>query len=236
MWEDCAVLSDSVPNGALANSQIVFDPLTNLILIGVGDATTNSQLRYMAFERTGGVPNYVGLWDGFTSHVMGMAKDGSSFPRLLHATSDGYVYAHGYPGGGIKTDEFNAGDAAISLEIIGPALGYDVDESKRFDEMSFAFRSDDDTTVTVDWETSRGIASSTKTISLTGATGLVWDVGNWDDEDWASTTVETRKRVGVRAFGRYLRPRVRHAAVDKELGVELMRVTAFADHRNPNVP
>jgi hypothetical protein len=237
MWVDCVASISDFPRAYLAQTQIVYDPNMNLILIGTATTSTTVMSQWLVFERTGGVPNYVGLWNGFSADCIGMALDTDLVPHWLHGDSvNGLVYKHGTPDDGPWEDGFLAGDTAISHVITGPALGYDIDEMLRFDELSLAFFQVDDTNVAVDYETSRSVAASAQTVALTAtAGGLMWDVDDWDEDNWgASGSGELRKRVGLKGYGRWIRPRITHDTISDRLGLELMRVSAFRDGRPVN--
>lgn len=237
MWQDCVSSTENIDRDDLPTAQIVYDPLLNLILIGTPTASSTVMAQWLVFERTGGVPNYSGLWNGFAADCMWMALDGDMVPRWMHGDSvNGLIYKHGTPDDGPWEDGFSAGDTAIEHVVIGPALGYDVDEFCRFDELSLAFFRVDNTTISVDYETSRTTATSSVTFTVTGsAGGLIWDVDNWDEAVWgADGSGEVRKRVGLKAYGRWIRPRVTHSTISKRFGLELMRVTAFREGRPVN--
>ncbi len=237
MWQDCVGSIEGIDRDDLPVTQIVYDPLLNLILIGTAVAGETVMAQWLVFERTGGVPNYCGRWSGFSADCMGVLLDGDLTPRWCHADSaNGIAYKHGTPSLGPWEDGFASGDVAIEHIIIGPALGYDVDEQCRFDELSLAFFQVDETSVNIDYETSRAIAATSQTVSLTSTVGgLLWNVDNWDESTWgAAGSGELRKRVGLKAYGRWLRPRITHSTISKRIGLELMRLTAFRDGRPVN--
>jgi hypothetical protein len=234
MWEDCEALVETVPHASFTKSQIVYDTHTNVIIIGIGDTVNTSQVQYLIFERTGGVPNYVGTWNGFTSHVMGIVKDSDLRPRWVHGTDAGTAFIHGTPGDGPWTDN----GTAIHHTLTAQAAGYDLDEECRFDEITVGFWESDNTTVSFDYETSRGVSSGAQSVTLTATgTGLYWDVDDWDEANWAASgSGEQRKRVGIKGYGRWIRPRVLHDESGDRIGFTKMRVTAFRDGRWPAVP
>lgn len=237
MWQDCIGSIEHIDRDDLGCVQICYDPNANLILIGTSTASSTVMAQWLVFERTGGVPNYVGLWNGFTADCMGMVLDSDVQPRWIHGNdSNGLLYKHGTPEDGPWEDGVSGGDVAIEHIIIGPAMGYDVDEFCRFDELTLAFFQVDATTVSVDYETSRTTAASSLTFSVSGsAGGLIWGVDNWDEEPWASDgSGELRKRIGLKAYGRWIRPRITHSTIGKRIGLQSMRLTAFRDGRPVN--
>jgi len=231
MWDDCSTTIETIPRSALANVQIIYDALANLIWIGIGSSVTNSQVQYLIFERTGRLPNFVGLFNGFTSNTLGIVKDSASRPRVAHGTSDGNIYYHGTPTGG----PWNDAATAIQHEVVGPSLGFDMDEDSRFDEATFTFFSRSDmTSVAAGYETSRGV-SSTITFDIAGG-GFYLDSSSLDVDSIVDGSGEKRKRVGWKARGRWVRPKLSHQASAETFGLTLMRVTAFREGRWPNVP
>lgn len=237
MWQDCVSSIANIDRDDLPQAQIVYDPTTNLILLGTPTASSTVMAQWLVFERTGGVPNYSGLWNGFTAACMWMGLDSDLMPRWMHGeVGDGVIYKHGTPGFGPWEDGFLAADNPISHIIVGSALGYDVDEFCRFDELSLAFFQVDATTILVDYETSRTSDATPQEINLTSTVGGgLWDVDNWDEVNWASDgSGEQRKRIGLKAYGRWIRPRISHNTISKRIGLELMRITAFRDGRPVN--
>lgn len=236
MWNDCETTVNAVPKNAFGTAQIVYDSITNLILIGMGDSSSTTQNQLLVFERTGGVPNFVGVWNGFPIHVMGMVQDAQGQPLLAHGTSGGAFYLHGTPDDGPWLDGLVAGDTAISHEVIGPTMIYDADEDCRFSEATVAFYESDETDVSIDYETSQGSSASTLDFTLAVAgVGGIWDQDNWDGANWAASgSGEFRQRVGLRGWGRWIRLRVVHNESNKRIGIELMRITASRQGRWPN--
>lgn len=236
MWNDCATTISTIPRSTLSVVQTLYEPLTNTIRIGMADAGSSQQVQWLIFERTGGLPNYIGLFNGFTANAAGIVKTDASVPRFAHGTDAGVTYLHGTPTGGPWTDGLSTGSVAIGHELVGPALGYDTDEECRFDEATFTFFARTDMNdVSVGYETTRGTNTTDLTFDITGA-GFFLDVDTLDVDSLVEGSGEKRRRVGWKARGRWCRPKVRHSTLAEAFGVELMRVTAFREGRWPNVP
>lgn len=227
MADDCLQTLSTIPRTTLTKVQWVYDPETNLIILGIGTTSTTQMAQFFCFERTGGVPNYVGRWTGFTANVMGMALDTSRVPRLLHGSDDGYVYYHGTPTG----TQWNDNGLTISHQVTGPALGYDTDVETKFDEMTFVtFSPTGMTNCSVDYETTHGVPTAAQAVSFP-ASGFVLGTSTLGTGALTASASERRTRVGILGYGRWLRQRITHSTLNEQFGLELMTVTGAADGR-----
>ena len=226
MADDCLQTLLSVPRTALANAQWTYDPETNLVQLWLGDTSTNNLTQGLCFEWTGTTPNFVGLWTlPRTATRVGMVKDSSGVPRLMHGTSAGTVYYHGTPMGTQWTDS----NTPITHSVVGPALGYDTDIEANFDQLTLVgFSSSGMTNCRVDYETPYGVPTTAQTVTFTGS-GFILDVSSLDVDTLTDAAGELRRRIGISAFGRWIRPRITHSNGSERFGLELMTVRALAE-------
>lgn len=229
MSDDCQATLAAIPRSSLAKAQWVYDPETNLILLGIGNLTAATIEQIFCFERTGGVPNFVGRWTGMTCNVMGMALDTANVPRLLRGTDDGIVYYHGVPNG----VQWNDDGIGITHEVQGPALGYDEDNETRFDEVTVVgFSPTGMSDCVVSYETTHGVPTTPATVSFAYG-GFLLDFSHLDVDTLTEVAAEQRVRVGINGFGRWLRPIFGHSTLDEQFGIELMAVTGSTTGRFP---
>jgi hypothetical protein len=237
MADGCLETVAIVPNVSLLGAETLYDPLTDLIVIGVGDTSNTHSVQYLCFRHHQSVPHYVGRFSGFPAQRMGIVKDADGSPRWVHAgVSDGYLYAHGFPGGDLWSDALNAGTQAIAHTVVTQALGYDPDTASIFDQVTWVFHNPDDIYVTVDYETSRGMSLTSQALTIAGQGGALWDVAQWDVDVWGSAMGEQRAKAGTLAHGRWVRHRVQHAQNGREFRLELVRVTGMRDGEEPEIP
>lgn len=226
MADDCLQTLASIPRTTLANAQWTYDPETNLVQLWLGDTGTNNLTQGLMFEWTGSTPNFVGLWTlPRTATRVGMVKDTNGVPRLMHGTSAGTVYYHGTPLG----TQWSDSGTPITHTVVGPALGYDTDIEAVFDELTIVgFSASGMTNVRVDYETPYGEPSAAQTITFAGS-GFVLDQSYLDIDSLSDTAGELRKRIGTRAFGRWMRPRIVHSYGSEQFGLELITARALAE-------
>ena len=235
MWEDVHETLRSIDTTAaqLAEAIAVYDPTTQLVLYGLTELGQSDPSGFLVFNPVQNIP--VSVWRGWTFHQIAIVKNADGTPVLMHLSTDGYAYDHGLPTGTLWDDELNAGTQAIRHSIEGPHLGVDARFEKRFRRIDVLMRADSDTTeINVSYNTPYG-ASEATTGSVEGS-GARWDLFLWDDEPWATDTVERHLPVGISAVGRWIRPRVQHEVVGERFGFEALVIdyTTHGDH--PSAP
>lgn len=236
LWEACENTVQGMARTLIDDIQIVADGGTGLIWVifaGSGASTLNSAL---LFERTGGLPNFVGIVTGFPSTRWGVWVDDDGRERLVHAgADDGYVYVHGTAENGPWNFALNAGTQAISHEVAPAHLGADIDEEKHYDEFSFEALLPTSLDVTLSYETPYGTSTTPQNISLT-TSGAEWDVDDWDVGEWAGGDGSNKRaRAGINEHGRWMLPTIRHAVIDQEFCIIQCQAVAFTATRDPEV-
>lgn len=221
--DDCRVTTSGMSRAAYANCMTVFDPELNMIYLGTGNSGSTDIAQILCFEiNTTGSPNFIGLWDGFTVKVIGMVRDSNNVPRLMMGGSTGQVTVLGLSDTGPWSDN----GLPITHEIVGPALGYSTDLEKRFNSITvLGFSSSGMTNVAVDYVTPYGSPDTSQILTFQSS-GFVLDVDTLDDTYLEAGTGELREKAGTYAFGRWMRPRLRHSTLNEEFGVELLAVEA----------
>ena len=236
LWADCATTVRGIPRASLVNAQIVADDAANLIRIGIAEVGQTHPSLFLLFERTGQVPNFVGLSDDYTAQRLGTWKDTSGVPRVVHASiDDGYAYYHGTPEGTQWDYEFAAGTQSIQHTLTMSALGADVAEDSYYDRLTLGSTTAEDLDVTVDVQTPEGITDPVAYTISSDAAGLTWDAEDWDEDDWAGTAIEFHGSCNVHARGRWALVRVRHQGLGEQFSLTEAELEAHRDGREPQV-
>jgi hypothetical protein len=165
-----------------------------------------------------------------------MVVDGEGVARWAHAgVADGRLYVHGDLEAGPWNDALASGTEYIAQAVVSGFLGYDLDRELVIDQLEAAFTGAGVSQVAVSYETPRG-QSPPLAVSLTAATGMTWDVSDWDEVNWSNATRDQRIRVGLRGRGRWVRAAVRHSEDGEPFGLTVLRVRAYAHDGNPKSP
>ena len=235
LWTDCRQTVRGTPRASLANVQTVQDDATYSILIGYPEVGATDPTVWLCFSQDD--LGFVGVWYwGVASQRAGMVVDGDGEARWAHAgVDDGRLYVHGDLENGPWNDALHAGTVYIAQAVVTSALGYDLDRELVIDQLEAAFTGSGVSQVAVSYETPRG-QSVPVAVSLSAATGMIWDVSNWDEQNWSNATRDQRIRVGLRGRGRWMRAAVRHSENNEPFGVTVLRVRAFASDGTPKSP
>lgn len=204
----------------LGDSRAVYDQHTNLVLLGcVLDSSTECD-RYIAIDVSSG--EIAGIWLGWTSTSMGVLKNASSVPVILHGTNNGNVYLHGLPTGSTWNDVSAAADggtAAISHKVTGSHLGSHMYLEKKFLRWDVSVWAETDMALTLTYQTQRGTPTAqTKTVDL------------------SSFPVEYHIAVGLNGEGRWIMPSIAHANGSERFGLERWCVRAVVYGEEPDIP
>jgi hypothetical protein len=220
-------LRETIPDfdeSKLDKSHAVYDPHKNLVLLGcVLDGSTECD-RYVAVDVASG--EIAGLWysttAGWTATAMGMVKNASKVPVILHGTDNGYVYLHGLPTGSTWNDAANAtdgGTAAISHAVTGSALGATMYVDRKFMRWDISLWCETDMALTLSYTTQRGTPTAqTKTVDL------------------SSFPVEYHIAIGLNGNGRWIVPSISHSSGSERFGLERWCVRAVTYSTEPGIP
>lgn len=204
----------------LGDSRSVYDPQTDLVLLGcVADSSTECDRWIVVDQATGEI---AGIWKGWTATAMGVVKNASKVPVILHGSANGNVYLHGLPTGSYWNDVAAAADggtAAISHVLTGSALGSTIYMDKKFTRWDTSLWCETDMALTLTYTTQRGTPSSqSKTVDL------------------SSFPVEYHIAVGLNGNGRWIVPSISHSSGSERFGVERWCVRAVTFSAEPGVP
>jgi hypothetical protein len=123
----------------------------------------------------------------------------------------------------------------IDHAVVSGPLGYDLDRELIIDQIEAAVTGTGVSAVSVSYETPRG-SSLPLDVTLSAGDGLLWDVDDWDEADWAGVTRDQRVRVGVRGRGRWVRVRLAHSVAGEPFGLTAIRARTFTTQGNPSAP
>jgi len=204
----------------LDKSRAVYDPQTDLVLLGcVLDAATECN-RYIALDTASG--EIAGIWLGWTSTAMGVVKNASGVPVILHGTDNGNVYLHGLPTGSTWNDistTADGGTAAISHVVTGSYLGAHMSATRKFLRWDIVTWAETDMALTLTYTTPRGTPTAqTKTVDL------------------STFPVEYHIAVGLLGDGRWILPSISHSSGTQRFGLERWCVQAVPYSTEPGVP
>ncbi|MHB1310576.1 MAG: hypothetical protein ACYC3L_01070 [Gemmatimonadaceae bacterium] len=235
LWDTCAVTISAVARSQIPNTQIVYDETTNLIMVPFAKDGASSLNTVLLFERTGGVPNFVGYADGYSSTRWGVWIDSDGRQRVVHAgVDDGYLYLHGTPDAGPWSYGLNSGTIARPIEIRPAEMGADMHIEKNFDEFGLEVMLDTDLDLTLGYITPSGTSSTVQTESLATG-GAVYGTGLYGTATYAAATNNSRLRVGIAEHGRWMVPSIRHDVVDQQFSVIACDAVAFIEGRDPEI-
>lgn len=236
-WDDVRETVTTVLRSALPSAIGVSDPLTQMVVLDVVEA--NGTLPTLAFVMDTRTGNVGGLWRWGATTAVGLVKDGSLVPRIMHGTATGYIYDHGDPNGLLWQDQNNAVDGGtlpITHQIQGSPLGFDIEWEKLFDRIDFSFRLDTLlTNCTISADTPYGTSAS-QAFSVAPVGFVLWDQVNWDQASWSSETLEQHVAVGLKDRGRWHMPILTHSFSTERFGLVGWDVLAFRDAPDAAVP
>lgn len=235
LWTDCRQTVRGTPRASLANIQTVQDDATYSILIAYPEIGQTHPTLLLCFAQDD--LQFVGVWSWAEAlERVGPVVDAAGVTRWAHAgVADGRVYVHGDLELGPWNDGLVAGTAAVAHTVTAGSLGYDLDRELQIDQLEAGLTGSGTTTVTVAYETPRG-ANTPFAVAIPSTVGLVLDVDDLDEADFATVTRDRKIRVGLRGRGRWVRPTLRHTELHETFGVTGFRVRAFAHDGTPRSP
>jgi len=216
-------IQETIPDwdeAQLGQSRAVFDPQTNLALLGaISDGSAESD-QYLTIDVLSG--EIAGLWTGWTATAMGMVKDGNGKPRIMHGTENGYLYAHGLPSGSEWSDDnapTDGGLRAITHKVTGGHLGAHMYAERKFLRWDINLWMETDMDLSLYYKTPRGTSTTqTKSVSV------------------SSYPREQHISVGLNGDGRWILPTIEHSVIGQEFGLERWCVRAITYGQEPEIP
>jgi hypothetical protein len=236
LWADCRQTVRGTPRASLINIQTVQDDATYSLVIGYPELGATDPTAWLCFSQDDLA--FVGVWSWPESaQRAGMVIDGDGVARWAHAgVDDGRLYVHGDLESGPWNDVLASGTEYIAQAVVTAPLGYDLDRELVIDQFEAAITGTGVTQIAVSYETPRGQSVPMNVPLSSSATGLSWDVGDWDEENWSNSTRDQKVRVGLRGRGRWARMAIRHSEDNEPFGVTVVRVRAYAHDGNPRSP
>ena len=220
IWQSLRETLTSWDETKLAMSRCVFDPQTNLVLVGVVKNGSNECNGYIAIDADSG--EVAGFWDGWVSTSMAIVKDANGEPTIMHGSDNGFAYKHGTPDGAIWDDTNAAGDGGyvpITHKVTGAHLGAHMYLAKRFVRWDVSVWAETDMNLSLYYRTPRGTSTAqSKTVDL------------------STFPVEYHVSVGIDGDGRWILPTIEHANASERFGLERWCVTAVTYGQEPGIP
>ncbi len=221
LWENIRETITDWDPAQLGDSLAVHYTPADLALIGsVKDGSTEADEFTVVDMRTNEI---AALWSGFTATAMGMVKNATGNPVLMHGSENGYIYVHGLPSGTQWTDALNAtdgGTTAIEHIVEGAPLGHDMYVERKFDRWDMSLWMETAATLTLSYTTPRGTPTAQTPAQVTAT----------------SYPSEHHVALGLNGQGRWMRPKITHQAGVERFGVErwCLRASLYGDE--PSIP
>lgn len=227
LWPWSQQTTRTVPRSELDRVQFAAHPELNLVLVAMPEPNQTECTIALCYDAD--TLTLVGLWRGFTMQRVGVVRDASGTPRLMHGETDGRIYLHGTAEAGPWDDQFDAGAVPVQHEVVCPPLGYDLETETRWTDIEVGLVGANMTSVTLDYDTPRGGPEVAVVLDVTPSTVILYDTGvQYDDgAQYATVTLDRRGRGGANALGRYIKPKVRHAALGEQFGITAVRVRGY---------
>lgn len=151
---------------------------------------------------------------------LGVANNLGELERVLVGLDEsGRVFVFGTPNGTRFKDTTSAGDIAITHKVTGAQLGWAAGAEKDWTDVTALLLGSSLDTTTVSYETTRKTSAD---IAL--------------DVKLAGTEAEIRRRVGVKAQGRWIRPTITHAKLGEKFRFLGFEVGGYAVGNAPKLP
>lgn len=174
------------------------------------------------------------VWRGFSFLTIGMVKDESLRPVMVHLSDDGYVYDHGRPEDAIWNDGFQAGTVPIEHKVIGTPQGWEFDREVDWSELTIIGRADSAMNLNIRYETPRAVSPFQ---SVTAGGGYaIYGAAIYGVALYAAITPEIRRKVGIKRLGRWIKPEVQHLTLGQRFGFLGWRAMGYAMPPEINVP
>lgn len=177
------------------------DPTLELAIFAYEAEGQTERSTQLCYRSTGfALPQAVSVFDGYTFTRVGVVKNGDGDQRVMHGSTDGYVYDHDSPRGSVWNDGLNAGDQAITHEVRSNFVAYSENTESHYTRVDLMVVAQSDLTVAVRAETNQGTSDATSA-SFEGGSAE-WDVSLWDTGTWADESIR-HAAVGLNSFGPY---------------------------------
>jgi len=185
----------------------------------------------------------VGLWSGWSHQRIGVWKDSTGEPVLVHIggttaalANEGDAYVHGKPTMGPWSDGFEDASQPISHSVQTHALGWDEIVEKYWDigDITLLPEQDNVTSLTIEAETPYGPQGPQATPVLSGG-GARFDTALFDTDTFGSAAAETKLAIGLDCVGRWLKLQMTHAVADEPLSVQTVQVRAVEGTTSPDI-
>lgn len=201
VWQDFAETIRGLDSGEFDDIEGYYDPTLELSLLAYQEEGATERSKQLGYRTTGQpLPRAACVFDGYSFTRVGVVKNAAGEPRVMHGSTDGYLYVHGTANGSIWNDGFNAGDQPIEHEVRSNYVAYSENTESHYTRADFVIVARSDTSVTArsetNTETSEGL-----TVTFDGGSA-VWDVDLWDTGEWAGEDVQ-HGAVGLNTFGPY---------------------------------
>jgi hypothetical protein len=184
------------------------DPTLELAIFAYEAQGQTERSTQLCYRSTGfSLPQAVSVFDGYTFTRIGVVKNANGDQRVMHGSTDGYLYDHDTPLGNTWEDGLNAGNEAIEHEVRTNFVAYSENTESHYTRADLMMGIYSDQRVFVRSETDARIGDSTY-VDFEGGSGI-WGVSTWGSGTWASSGIQ-HGAVGLNEFGPYCGLRITH--------------------------
>lgn len=223
IWSDYRETINGLDPAQFDDCEGLYIPVLELAAFGVAETGASRRNKLMTFQ-IGPVPQASGVFSNFDFDRIGVTKNASGEPTVMHLDSGGYAYYHGDPFSGPWNDGLQAATEPVPHVVESSYVGQRSSDEKNWDRIDLALRlSTDITNCSVEYDTPRG-SSVAQTFTVEGAFAR-WDIALWDVDSW-SGALDQHKAIGTAGNGRWFLFRLRHEALAEEFGLARAEVSA----------
>ena len=210
------------------------DPTLDLAIMAYEETGASDRSMQLCYHAHIGVhaPQASAVFDGYTFTRVGEVKNAAGDARILHGSTDGYVYLHGTTT--TWNDGFNSGSLDIRHDIHTHFVRYSPQIEAFFDRADLMIEALTDTSLSIRSETNAQL-NSTVVAAVTGGAAL-WDVALWDVDVWAADAVMQHVSVGIFAHGAYCALRISHQSGVERFGFVSGTIRGRPVDRYPLMP
>lgn len=205
IWQDFreTIRTTVLPSTLASAVTIDFAP-ANLVLFGYVVSGDTYPAQFMVYNYDSQEPVAAALWNGFSFGFACMVYASQlSVARLFHVgATDGSVYLHGHTNT-TTWDDFMPSSVAITHIVEAQPLGGDIAGELFFDRVDWALRADAVAMTNTYAYTTNRVTSSNQTPGIASV---------------------AHQALGINAHARWIRPKVTHATIGEQFGVERVRV------------
>lgn len=234
VWADFRETTRSIPRPYLDAAVGLNYTAAGLMLMCV--AQVGSTIPNLILVFNGDTYEALGVWRGFTFLTIGMVKDESLRPVMVHLSDDGYIYDHGRPEDSIWDDFVGTAGGAVAIEhkVVGTPQGWEFDREVDWSELTIMSRADSNMNLSVRYETPRGYGTYQSAVAAGGF--ALYGLGVYGVATYARSTPELRKKLGIKKLGRWIKPEVQHQTLGERFGFLGWRAMGYAMPSEINVP